>query len=424
MTFRFVHTADLHLDSPLRSLALRDPELAALISGATRQALATIVDLCLAERVDALVIAGDLYDGEETSMKTARFLAGEMDRLHAANVRVFIVRGNHDSMSKVAPELTLPPNVKIFGERAETAQFVAGGLKVAVHGLSFRTPKAPRSLLPDYTRPIAGAVNIGVMHTSLGGAPGHDVYAPCPAAELHAWGFDYWALGHIHARSTPPGARCVVMPGMPQGRDINESGPKTATLVSIDDSRRLTLGERPTSLAEFARVGVDLSDAEDGDEAIAAIGRALEAAREGAVSAHLVARLKLSGATPLAWRLRRDPERLLAEAQRSGRRIGRVWIDKLECDVVAPTASAAAATPVDELRALIRDEIATSPGLREQARALVEKVRNEMPPDARDFTGANAGEFEAFLDALIVASGEDALARLAGGPPRPEDGRD
>ena len=70
MAYRFVHTADIHLDSPLRSLALRDPDLAELIGNASRQAFRNIIDLCIDEQVDALLLAGDLYDGDQTSMKT------------------------------------------------------------------------------------------------------------------------------------------------------------------------------------------------------------------------------------------------------------------------------------------------------------------------------------------------------------------
>ena len=99
MVYRFVHAADVHLDSPLRSLALCDPDLAELIGNATRRAFVTVVDLCLNEQVDALLLAGDLYDGEQTSMKTARFLAEQIRRLDEAGVRVFIIRGNHDAMS-------------------------------------------------------------------------------------------------------------------------------------------------------------------------------------------------------------------------------------------------------------------------------------------------------------------------------------
>jgi exonuclease SbcD len=90
MPYRFVHAADIHLDSPLRSLVLRDPELGELIGNATRRAFVSIIDLCLAEQVDALLLAGDLYDGDQTSMKTARFLAEQVRRLHEAGVNVFV----------------------------------------------------------------------------------------------------------------------------------------------------------------------------------------------------------------------------------------------------------------------------------------------------------------------------------------------
>ena len=117
MAFRFIHTADLHLDSPLRSLSLRNPDLAALVGDATRAAFSAIVDLCLEERVDALMIAGDLYDGDQTSMKTARFLADEMARLAEAGILVFKIRGNHDALSRITKQLTLPDTVTVFGDK-------------------------------------------------------------------------------------------------------------------------------------------------------------------------------------------------------------------------------------------------------------------------------------------------------------------
>ena len=228
MTYRFVHTADIHLDSPLRSLALRHPELAELIGNATRQAFVNIMDLCLDEQVDALLLAGDLYDGEQTSMKTARFLAAQVRRLHEAGIRVFIIRGNHDALSKITQELVLPDTVKVFGGRAEAVAIDRGksDFPVVIHGLSFAKPHAPESLIPKYKPPVEGAVNIGMMHTSLAGAPGHDPYAPCRIADLQATGFRYWALGHIHKRSVAEGDCTIVMPGNPQGRTSTRQAPK------------------------------------------------------------------------------------------------------------------------------------------------------------------------------------------------------
>ena len=293
MPFRFVHAADIHLDSPLRSLALRDPDLAELIGNATRRALVRIVDLCLEEQVDALLLAGDLYDGDQTSMKTARFLADQIRKLHEAGIRVFVIRGNHDALSRITKELTFPDSVTLFTGRANAVAIerARGELPVVVHGVSFAEAHAPESLLGKYRPPIEGAVNIGLMHTSLDGSPGHDPYAPCRTADLHASGFRYWALGHIHMRTTLDGDATIVMPGMPQGRDINEAGPKSVSLVTVRDDRSVLVEERLTSVAQFERVAVDLSDVEDWAGIAGAVRRGLECEREGARSEHLIVRL-------------------------------------------------------------------------------------------------------------------------------------
>src|SRR6185312_632940 len=95
---------------------------------------------------------GDLYDGDQTSMKTARFLAAQVRRLHEAGIRVFIVRGNHDSLSKITHELVFPESVKVFGGRADAVAIdrKRGDAPIVIHGLSFTKPHAPESLLPKY----------------------------------------------------------------------------------------------------------------------------------------------------------------------------------------------------------------------------------------------------------------------------------
>lgn len=418
MAFRFVHTADLHLDSPLRSLSLRNAELASLISDATRQALVAIVDLCLAEQVDALVIAGDLYDGDQTSMKTARFLATQMQRLHEAGISVYKIRGNHDALSRITQELVLPPSVKVFGARAETVEIMAGTLPVAIHGLSFARPQAPESLLGKFRPPVDDAVNIALMHTSLAGAPGHDPYAPCSVTELHAAGMDYWALGHIHQRQMHAGERTVIMPGMPQGRDINEAGPKTVSLVTITDDRRINVEERLTSIAEFARITIDIGGAQDWRELAGLIGRALEDERSRTRSPHLVARLKLTGASDLAFLIRRDLDLLRTEAEQRAEGIGRAWIDKIELDLhAAVEPRAGSADPVFELAALMQAEIVTGHGFREDVREMVLEMRDYLPAEARRFTGNSEEELDAFIDWLMRESGEDIVARLKSAGP-------
>ena len=415
MPFRFIHTADLHLDSPLRSLAMRNGDLAKLIGDATRQALVAIVDLCIDEQVDALIIAGDLYDGDQTSMKTARFLATELQRLHNAGISTFVIRGNHDALSRISQELILPPSVTVFGKQSHAVDLRHGDLPVSIHGLSFAKPHAPESLLEKYHRPAPDAVNIGIMHTSLAGAPGHDLYAPCKAADLHGWGFDYWALGHVHVRGEHAGTRTVIMPGMPQGRDINEAGEKTVTLVTIHDDRSFTLEERATSVAQFERVSVDVSSAATWREAAERIEQSLGAVRDQTRSPHLVGRLRLTGATPMSWQLRRDRDLLQAETEQRAERLGRTWIEKIEIATTAPVTTATGgvtADPVLELGELMRSDIIHQHGVREAMRDLVHELRDDLPPEARGFSGDDEAGFEALIDTLLAEGSEDMLARL------------
>lgn len=416
MAFRFVHTADVHLDSPLATLALRDPELAELIGGATRKAFVAVIDLCLVEEVDALMIAGDLYDGEQTSMKTARFLADQLRRLDEAGVKTFIIRGNHDAESRIARELTLPDSVKVFAGRAEAVALARGGLEVAVHGVSFAQKHAPESLLPRFRPPVQGHVNIGLMHTSLGGSPTHGLYAPCAPSDLHDAGFDYWALGHIHQRFEERGRAAIVMPGNPQGRDINEAGDKTAALVTIGADRKITIEERLTSVAQFERVRVDLGGVDDWRDALKQIEKALLAVRGAAPSEHLVARLTVAGSTPLAWRLRADADVLAEESRALAAAIGKTWIDKIELDGVAPpraSGSAPAGDPVGELRALMETEVAQSKTFQDALNEIAEDLRRNLPPAARDdLLGQDPGELAKILRALAREGAEDVLAHL------------
>lgn len=411
MAFRFVHTADIHLDSPLRSLAMRNPELAEIVGDASRQAFISIVDLCLSERVDALVIAGDLYDGDQTSMKTARFLATQMARLHEADIKVLKIRGNHDLLSRISKQLIFPDTVTIFGGRPSTVVHGATGLEVAFHGLSFSHSKAPESLLTKYASPTAGAVNVGIMHTSLAGSPGHDVYAPCSIADLHGHGFDYWALGHIHSRTVHAGARTVVMPGMPQGRDINEGGEKSVTLVTVRDDHSIEIEHRATSIARFERANFDIGDALEWSDIVRSIRARMEELRSAFEAPHLVLRLTVTGSSPLAWQVIRDQDLLRTEAEQAAAQTGSVWIEKLELNVAPTIDGAGGADPVLELIETMRSSGQTEL-FRSQARDIIDRIIDELPPEARDFAGTDEVTANHFLERTISEGADLVAARL------------
>ncbi|MGR3701001.1 MAG: metallophosphoesterase family protein [Paracoccaceae bacterium] len=413
MAYRFVHTADLHLDSPLKSLALRDAALAEVIGNASRAVFTRIIDLCLEEGVDALLIAGDLYDGAQTSMKTARFLTQALRRLDAAGIETFIIRGNHDAESRITAQLVLPASVTVFGAQAGVERRNKGALDIAIHGISFARPHAPESLLGRFKAPVPGAVNIGMLHTSLDGAAGHDPYAPCRLADLQDSGFAYWALGHIHARAHHAGACHVVMPGIPQGRDIGEAGEKSVTLVTVADDGALTVEARPIAVARFARLEVALDGAQEWPGVVAALSAALRAARRDHGEDHLVVRPVLTGRTPLLWRLRRDLGLLLEEARTTAEGIGTLWIDKLELtctDEVRPDS----AGPLAELARQIAGMGSPPAAIQAEADAVIEALAKALPRELRGMLGDDPATQAALRDALLQEGAAEVLAHLHG----------
>lgn len=425
MAFRFLHTADIHLDSPLRSLALRDSEIADMIGNATRQAFQRTIDLCLEEQVDALLIAGDLYDGDLKSMKTAIFFGAQIRRLADAGIRAFIVRGNHDAESRITKQLSLPPAAHVFSGRAESVEIEGKG--VVVHGISFANPAAPESLLPKFKAPKAGFFNIGMLHTSLAGAEGHDTYAPCSVKDLFDHGFDYWALGHIHKRQVAAeGRRRAVMPGIPQGRHIGESGAKSVTLVTLEDDGDVTLEERQVAVATFALVPVDLGGLQEWAEVLRSMETALRRARADTAAEHLVARVVLSGETALATRLRRDNDVLRDEARQFASALSKTAVEKVSLGALKASAAlppSGGGDPFVDLQRLIVDEIQHAESFHAEVRDLVTSLQKNLPPELRDALFSDwlssdledrEGAGKAWLERLIREGSDDVLARLQG----------
>ena len=233
---QFLHASDLHIDSPLRGLDRYEGAPVARLRTATRAALERLVDVAITEHVDFVLFAGDIYDRDWQDFHTGLFFREQMVRLGRANIRVFIVQGNHDAQGVITRQLILPPNVTVFSSR--TAQtFRIDELSVAIHGRSFPDRAVDEDLVPAYPPPVPDFFNIGMLHTSLNGRPGHDPYAPTDLATLVSKGYDYWALGHVHAREVVSEAPRVVFPGNLQGRHANETGAKGCEMVTVNAGR-------------------------------------------------------------------------------------------------------------------------------------------------------------------------------------------
>ena len=230
---RFLHASDLHIDSPLRGLDRYEGAPVERLRTATRGALERLVDTALNERVDFVLLAGDIYDSDWQDFHTGLFFREQMVRLDRAGIRVFIVQGNHDAQGVITRQLTLPQNVTTFSSRtAETHRIEE--IAVAVHGRSFPNRAVDEDLVPSYPAPVPGLLNIGMLHTSLTGRVGHDTYAPTDVATLSSKGYDYWALGHVHAREVVSEQPRIVFPGNLQGRKASETGPKGCELVTVE----------------------------------------------------------------------------------------------------------------------------------------------------------------------------------------------
>jgi len=409
--FRFIHTADVHLDSPLRSLALKNDDAAKIVANATRQSFINTVDLCISEDVDALLIAGDLYDGKLRSMKTAAFFASQMRKLTQKGIRVFIIRGNHDAESKITPELQLPEGVHVFPSRGNDTTILLEDKGVALHGVSFAKPQAPESLLPKYPAAKDGFLNIGLLHTSLAGSPEHDVYAPCSEQDLLEQGYDYWALGHIHKSMVKESERCaIVMPGIPQGRHINESGAKSVTLVEISKEGGVSLEERFTSLVQFERISIDLTGAENWSDFVEISKAKLKQLAANSSSDNTIVRIELFGISPIANILRRDTDRVLEQLNDICESLN-VFIEQCEvkCNVQLIETKSTGSNPLTDLRRLMTGNNFAKENIEEKMDVLLKELQKKLPPELRD----NFEDPSGTLKAQYLNEGtEDVLARL------------
>lgn len=416
---KLLHTADLHLDSPLRSLALRDDRLRARVETASRAAFDRIVDAALEESVRALLIAGDLFDGRMRSARTAAHLTSAFERLGAAGVSVCLIKGNHDAENPLSGMIDWPANVHVFGGRG--GSFHVEGTDIHIHGVSFRDRHAPESLLPRFPPPVPGAVNIGMLHTSLGGAAGHDVYAPCRIEDLRAHGYDYWALGHVHGRQVHGDDPWIVMPGMPQGRDIGEAGPKSATLIEVTDGG-LSVSEIPTGLVQFQRLEIDLSGCRESADIRHRLRDALDRCAQALAMDEAILRVRLHGQTPLHWSMARDRAEWEEALGRLAEDTGRLWVEAVDQDISPPDADMRPADgAADELAAII-GELRASPGFLAEARATAEEVLSRLPQERRAEVMPDERALEALIARLAREGGDMLAARLRSGARAEGDG--
>lgn len=413
---KFIHAADIHLDSPLVKLDAYEGAPAGVIRSATRRAFENLVQIAIDAQVAFVLIAGDLYDGDWKDYNTGLYLVAQLSRLREAGIQVLIVAGNHDAASTITKSLRLPENVHLFpSDRPATIRLK--GLDVAVHGRSFATQAVKTDLSLSYPPAVPGCLNIGLLHTCATGREGHEPYAPCTPEGLREKGYDYWALGHVHRREVlfedPP----VVFAGNTQGRHARETGPKGCLLVSVDGVGRLVLDFKSLDVVRWESVVVDAAEIDHGYGLIDRFREILSKQLELNPDVLTVLRVTAEGRTPAYEEIVSDPERWVNEIRAAAVDEGgeRVWVEKVMLRTQPPHAgSQKHEGAVGELLALI-DELSANPaGLGSLASELAD-LEKKLPREFRDAAESWRPEDPDWLRRLLAEAGPLLVRRLLQG---------
>ncbi|MFO0882900.1 MAG: DNA repair exonuclease [Pirellulales bacterium] len=381
---KFIHAADLHLDSPLLGLDRYEGAPVDEVRLATREALKRLVAFAIEEKVDFVVIAGDIYDGNWKDYNTGLFFVDCMRQLADAKIRVFLITGNHDAQNKMSRSLRLPDRVVQFDTRKpETIRLE--DLGVSIHGFSFAEAEVAKNVALDFPAADRGMLNIGLLHTSLDSESqsGHKRYAPCSLDDLRSRGYEYWGLGHIHMRAIHCEDPWIVYPGNLQGRHIRETGAKGCVLVEAEGNRITQCKFIPLDVMRWELVSLDGKQLEDAESLYTLAKQEFAAAYARQERMPLAIRLVVEGAckahSALARRWNDHQAELKAIATSASS--GQVWLEKILLQTSEPLEEQNAPIAdgaIAELSLLVH-ELADIDAGTEQVLDLLRELQRKLP---------------------------------------------
>ena len=382
---KFIHAADIHLDSPLKGLERYEGAPVEEIRGAARRAFENLIQLAIDEQVAFVLIAGDFYDGDWPDYNTGFFFVKQVSRLLELNIPVFLIAGNHDAQNRMTRSLQLPEHVKLFSANSAES-FELLDREVVLHGQSFATQKVTENLAAAYPAAASGAFNIGLLHTCATSQE-HERYAPCSLDDLRQKGYDYWALGHVHQRQQLEETPWIGFSGNLQGRHIRETGPKGCQLVTVQADHTVQTQFVPLDVLRWERAIIDVSDIRDEAELFDRFQQRLETLQENGADRLLAVRAEFVGHTAIDRQLQAQKHALLQElrslAIAQGQ--GAIWLEKIKLETTPPREQTAASlndAALGELQALLAQAV-QHPDLLSEWNFSLADLQNRLPGDLK-----------------------------------------
>jgi len=331
----FIHCADLHIETPFKGISEIQPELQELLYQSTYQSFNNIIELAVDKKVDCVVIAGDIYDSEDKSLRAQMRFRDGLVRLAEFGIQAFIVNGNHDPLSGWSAKLEWPAGMHCFsGESVECIPLLRNGEIVAnIYGISFAKRDIKENLALRFPKADKSAPCIGLLHANVGGNTAHDPYSPCTVEDLSLTGIDYWALGHIHNHSILSSSKpSVVYSGCSQGRSPREVGPKGCCFVTLEPGYAPTIEFIPTDIIRYKSDSLDISSGSSIDDVLSLVTEKCKEISSELEKRISIIRLVLTGRTNLHKELQKGDSipGILEDIRRHF--IGRdplIWLDKL-----------------------------------------------------------------------------------------------
>lgn len=332
---RFIHCADLHIETPFKGISETQPELQELLHQSTYQSFNNIVELAIDKKVDCVMIAGDIYDSEDKSLRAQLRFRDGLVRLAEYGIQAFIANGNHDPLSGWAAKLEWPAGMHHFpGNNVECVPLSRNGEVVAkIYGISFAKSDIKENLVLKFPKADKSVSCIGLLHANVGGNTVHHPYSPCTVEDLSLTGMDYWALGHVHnhsiLRSSKP---AVVYSGCSQGRSPREIGSKGCCFVTLKPGHAPIIEFIPTDVIRYKSDSLDISSGASIDDVLTSIIEKCKEISNDLGKRSSVIRLTLTGRTDLHKELQKGDSitGILEDIRRHF--VGSdplIWLDKL-----------------------------------------------------------------------------------------------